>query len=136
MKYLNLNSGLWAAQIMLALVFGAAGVMKTTSAIPELAAMMTWPGHVPAWLVRFIGAAELAGALGMILPAITRIQPNLTPLAAAGFAVIQLLAIPVHISQGDIVMVGPINVILLGLSLFVIWGRYRKLPITPRGRKT
>jgi hypothetical protein len=57
----------------------------------------------------------------------------LTPLAALGFAIIQILAVPVHISQGDIAMVGPVNAILLALALFVVWGRYRKLPIQPKG---
>jgi len=127
------NIALWVAQILLALVFGMAGFMKLTMPIPELASMMTWPGNVPTWLVRFIGFAELAGAIGVILPAATRIQPNLTPLAALGFAVIQVLAIPVHISQGDIAMVGPINIILFALAVFVVWGRYRKLPILAKG---
>lgn len=133
MNKLNLNTGLWAAQIALALVFGMAGVMKTTMPIAELAEMMTWPGNVPAWLVRFIGAVELAGAIGVILPALTRILPILTPLAAAGFATIQILALPVHISQGDIAMVGPINIVLLSLAVFVVWGRFRKLPILAKG---
>ena len=129
----TMNIALWVAQILLALVFGLAGFMKLTMPIAELAEMMTWPGNVPTWLVRFIGFVELAGAIGMILPAATRILPNLTPLAALGFAVIQVLAIPVHISQGDIAMVGPINIILFALAVFVVWGRYRKFPILAKG---
>ena len=129
----KLNVSLWTAQILLALVFGAAGFMKVTMPLPDLAAMLTWPGNVPSWLVRFIGTAELAGAIGILVPALTRIQPLLTPLAALGFAIIQILAVPVHISQGDIAMVGPVNAILLALALFVVWGRYRKLPIQPKG---
>ena len=129
----NLNIALWTAQVLLALVFGAAGVMKVTMPLSDLAGMLTWPGNVPSWLVRFIGTAELAGAIGILVPALTRIQPLLTPLAALGFAIIQILAVPVHISQGDIAMVGPVNVILLALALFVVWGRYRKLPIPPKG---
>ena len=129
----SMNIALWVSQILLALVFGLAGFMKLTMPIPELAGMMTWPGNVPIWLVRFIGFAELAGSIGVILPAATRILPNFTPLAALGFAVIQVLAIPVHISQGDIAMVGPINIILFALAVFVVWGRYRKLPILAKG---
>ena len=129
----NLNIALWTAQILLALVFGAAGFMKVTMPLPDLAGMLTWPGNFPSWLVRFIGTAELAGAIGILVPALTRIQPLLTPLAALGFAIIQILAVPVHISQGDIAMVGPVNAILLALALFVVWGRYRRLPIQPKG---
>ena len=129
----NMNISLWVVQILLVVVFGAAGFMKLTMPVPELAAMMTWPGNVPTWLVRFIGFAELAGAIGMILPSVTRIMPHLPPLAAMGFAAIQVLAIPVHIYQGDIAMVGPINIILLSMAIFVIWGRYKKLPIVAKG---
>ncbi|OQM74590.1 DoxX family protein [Manganibacter manganicus] len=129
----NLNIALWTAQVLLALVFGAAGFMKVTMPLSDLAGMLTWPGNVPSWLVRFIGTAELAGAIGVLLPAFTRIRPMLTPLAALGFAIIQILAVPVHISQGDIATVGPINAILLALALFVVWGRYAKLPIQPKG---
>ena len=129
----NLNIALWTAQVLLALVFGAAGFMKVTMPLPDLAGMLTWPGNFPSWLVRFIGTAELAGAIGILVPALTRIQPLLTPLAALGFAIIQILAVPVHISQGDIAMVGPVNAILLALALFVVWGRYRKLPFPPKG---
>jgi hypothetical protein len=53
---------------------------------------------VARWL---IGAAELLGAIGVILPAATRIASFLRPLAAAGFAVIQVLAIGVHASLGE-----------------------------------
>jgi len=132
----NLNISLWVAQILLALVFGMAGFMKSTMPIPELAGMMVWPGNVPVFLVRFIGIVELLGALGMILPALTRIRPQLIPLAAIGFAIIQVLAIPVHMSQGDIAMVGPVNIILLALALFVVWGRGKRLPIAPKGGAT
>jgi membrane protein DedA with SNARE-associated domain len=68
----------------------------------------------------------------MILPAATRILPWLTPLAALGFALIQVLAIVVHANLGETAMTLPINLVLLALSLFVLWGRWRKAPISPR----
>lgn len=124
--------GLWVAQLLLALAFGAAGVMKLFQPIEALGAMMTWVTVTPDLLVRFIGFVELAGALGMILPALTRILPFLTPLAALGFAIIQVLAIGVHASLGETAMSLPMNLVLLALSLFVAWGRFRKAPISPR----
>lgn len=123
---------LWVVQALLALAFGLAGVMKLFLPIPDLAAMLKWPGDVPVGLVRFIGTAELAGGLGMLLPALTRIRPGLTPLAALGFIIIQLLAIPFHASRGELAMALPLNLILLALSCFVLWGRWKKAPITPR----
>ena len=124
--------GLWVAQVLLALMFGAAGVMKLLQPIEALGAMMTWVTVTPELLVRFIGFVELAGALGMILPAIARILPLLTPLAALGFAIIQVLAIGVHASLGETAASLPANLILLALSIFVAWGRTRKAPISPR----
>ena len=123
---------LWMAQILLALVFGYAGLIKTFLPIPELAAMLLWPGDTPFWLVRFIGVAEFAGALGVVLPSLTRILPGLTPLAALGFVLVQLLAIPFHAVRGELAMALPINLVLLGVSLFVLWGRWKKAPIAPR----
>ncbi len=93
---------------------------------------MSWATAVPPWLVPLIGAVELLGAVGVILPAATRIAPFLTPLAAAGFAVIQVLAIGVHASLGETATTLPVNLVLLALSLFVAWGRFRKVPVAPR----
>lgn len=126
------NIGLWVAQILLALVFGASGIMKLFQPIEALAGSMAWVSHSPPGLVRFIGAAELAGALGVILPALTRILPFLTPLAALGFVVIQVLAIGVHASLGETAVTLPINLVLLALSLFVVLGRTRKSVIAAR----
>lgn len=128
----GLRIGLWIAQILLAAVFGLAGIMKLTQPIGTLAQMLRWPGDVPWELVRFIGTMELLGTIGIILPAATRILPRLTPLAALGFAAIQLLAIPFHISRGEAAMALPLNIPLLALAVFVAWGRYTKAPIPPR----
>lgn len=124
--------GLWVAQLLLALLFGFAGVTKLFTPIADLAPMMAWAPEFPEWLVRAIGLVEIAGALGMILPAATRILPFLTPLAALGFAVIQVLAIGLHAMRGETAMTLPLNLVILALSLFVLWGRGRKAPIAPR----
>jgi uncharacterized membrane protein YphA (DoxX/SURF4 family) len=127
------NISLWVAQILLVVGFGSAGLMKLTQPVSALAAMgMGFVTVTPEWLVRFIGIAEVAGALGMVLPALTRILPVLTPLSALGFVVIQVLAIGLHASRGETAMTLPANLILLALALFVLWGRWTKAPISPR----
>lgn len=123
--------GLWVAQVALALLFGMAGFIKLMTPIDALAVQMAWVEGAPAALVRFIAIAEIAGALGMILPAATRIMPFLTPLAALGFVVIQVLAIGVHIVRGEPAIL-PMNFVLLAVAAFVVWGRWRKAPIAPR----
>jgi uncharacterized membrane protein YphA (DoxX/SURF4 family) len=122
---------LWLAQILLAVAFAMAGAMKAAAPIATLAPQMVWPGDVPAWLVRFIGVSELAGALGLILPAVTRIKPGLTPLAALGLVAVMLLAAVFHIARGEWQAL-PMNVVLGGLAVFIAWGRTRKAPIQAR----
>ena len=126
------NIGLWVAQAVLAAVYIMAGFMKLTQPIDALVASdMTYAGDYPELLTRFIGTMEVAGAIGIILPAATRIAPFLTPLAALGFSAIQVLAIGLHSMRGEF-QVLPVNFVLLALSLFVLWGRLRKAPIAPR----
>ncbi len=127
----KLNLALWAAQILLAVAYGMAAYTKAALPIAEMATTMTWVSDVPAWLVRFIGIAEGLGALGLILPSLTRVLPWLTPLAAMGLSVVQLLAMPFHLSRGEAFAL-PVNLVLLALSLFILWGRWKKSPISPR----
>lgn len=88
---------------------------------------------VPHVLGRFIGYAELAGGLGVIIPAATRIAPSLTPLAALGLGTIMTLAIPFHVVRGEASVVW-IHACLAALALFVAWGRWRQAPIARRAR--
>ena len=118
-----MNIALWAVQVLLALAFAAAGFMKVSTPIPELLAQgMTFVEHVPAWLVRFIGAAELAGAAGLVLPWALRIRPWLTPLVAAALVVVMVLAAGAHVLEGDFGGIAA-PVVLGGLSGVVAWGR-------------
>jgi len=105
--------------------------MKSSAPIDQLAARMVWPGALPEPLVRFIGVSELAGALGLLLPSLTRIKPKLTPLAAAGLTVVMVLAVFFHISRGELNAL-PITLGLGALCAFVAWGRYKAAPIAPR----
>ncbi|GAB3764812.1 DoxX family protein [Spirosoma pomorum] len=119
---------LWVLQVLLALAFGMAGFMKLTVPIAELAKQMLWTAQVPIGLVRFIGVAELAGALGLILPALTRIRPSLTGLAAGGLALVMVLAAGFHLTRGEMGMAVP-SVVLGVLAGIVVWGRAEKAPI-------
>jgi hypothetical protein len=78
------NVTLWVIQGLLAALFLFAGSMKLILPIEAMAGPVALPG----WFLRFIGVAEVAGAVGLILPWLTRIQPRLTPVAAGGLVVI------------------------------------------------
>jgi putative oxidoreductase len=129
----GLNIALWIVQGLLALAFGMAGVFKLVTPLPQLMEKMTWVAAVGPAVVRFIGASELLGALGMVLPAVTRIRPSLTALAGAGLVLVMLLAMAFHVSRGEYFAL-PTNLALGSLAAFVAWGRFRKAPITPRGQ--
>ncbi|HMY60213.1 MAG TPA: DoxX family protein [Pseudomonadota bacterium] len=125
----GLRIGLWTAQVLLAVGFGMAGLMKLTTPYQQLVSSQAWAQSMPEALIRFIGVSEVAGALGMILPAATRIRPILTPMAAVGLLIIMILAAAVHIMHGE----PPIpNLVLGALAAFVGWGRFKRAPISPR----
>jgi len=127
----GLHITLWVVQALLAFAFIGAGLMKLTTPIDQLAQKMAWVTATPAPLVRFIGFAEFMGALGLILPAVTRIKPFLTGLAGVGLATVMVLAMGMHVTRGEFPMlVGP--VVLGSLAAFVAWGRLKKAPIAPR----
>lgn len=121
----------WTVQVLLAFLFGMAGFMKTTLPYVKLAKQVPWSAVVGETLTRFIGICELAGSVGLILPALTRIRPILTAAVGAGLALIMLLASGYHIIHGEFQVV-PLNFVLGGLAAFVAWGRFRKAPISPR----
>jgi putative oxidoreductase len=126
------NIALWVAQVLLGLLFLIAGTSKLTQPLANLAAQMSWVNYYSESAVRLIGAAETAGALGLILPAATRILPILTPVAASGLALVMVLAAQFHATHGELGNIGA-NAVLGGLALFIAWGRVKKAPIAKRG---
>lgn len=127
-----LHIGLWVAQALLAAAFLAAGGMKVSAPIEQLQAQMPWVSGAMGGAVRFIGVVELLGALGLILPAATRVMPKLTPLAASGLLAVMVLASVTHVSRGEYPMILA-NIVLGALAAFVAWGRLQKAPIGARG---
>lgn len=128
----TLNVSLWAVQLLVGLAHLLPGFVKLTTPIQELAQIMPWAGEFSPEFVRFIGLVDIAGGLGVLLPALIRVKPGLTVLAAAGCSVLQILALIFHLSRGE-AQVAPLNLTVLALALLIVWGRGRKLPIAPRG---
>lgn len=118
-----MNVALWVAQILLALTFGMAGVMKTTQPKDTLQEKLPWVQDFSPGTVRFIGAVELLAAIGLILPAVTGLATILTPLAATGLVIVQALAAVTHVRRRELAAV-VFNVVLMALALFVAWGRF------------
>lgn len=127
----GLNIALWIVQFLLAAMFIMAGANKLFQPISELSKMLPWVTSVPEGLIRFIGASELAGGIGILVPSVARIQPKLTVLAAIGLALIMLLAGIFHMSRGEFPAIA-MNLIFISMAAFVAWGRSKKWIILPR----
>jgi uncharacterized membrane protein len=117
-----MNTVLWIIQILLAVAFGVAGVLKSTQG-RKLEDKMPWVGDFSDRTVRFIGVMELLGAIGLVLPAATGIATWLTPLAATGLAVVQVLAALTHLRRQEPQVV-PVNLVLGLLAAFIAWQRF------------
>ena len=118
-----MNIAIWIIQGILAAMFGMAGVMKSTQPIPKLAEKMPWVNDFSPAVVRFIGISELLGAVGLIVPWATGIQPILTPIAAAALALVMVLAAIYHLRKGEYKGIG-INFVLFALCATVAYFRY------------
>ncbi|MEV5965280.1 DoxX family protein [Kribbella sp. NPDC051952] len=119
-----MNIFLWIVAGVLAAFFLAAGITKLSQSKEKLqAGQMKWVEDFSAGTVKFIGAVELLGAIGLILPAALDIAPILVPLAATGLAVIMIGAIVTHGRRKEFPPVA-INVVILILALLVAIFRF------------
>ena len=124
-----LHRGLWIVQSLLAVIFIGTAFWKLLTPIPKLAAMIPWAGQVSPAFLYMTAFFDLCGGIGLVLPAATRIKPQLTVLAALGCAALQASAIVFHLSRGEGSHT-PFNFLLVALALFVAWGRRVRAPIT------
>ena len=118
-----MNVFLWILQILLAVAFMAAGLMKVTQPRAKLQTTMGWVEDFSDTNVKLIGAAEVLGAIGLVLPWWTGIAKVLTPIAALGLAVAMAGAIIVHIRRNELPRVAPAAALLV-LSAVVAIGRF------------
>lgn len=116
-----MNIVLWILQILLGLAFAGAGVMKLTVAKERVRDRMPYVDDYTQGQIRGIGAVELLGGIGLILPWATGIAPILTPLAAVGLAITMVLAAQVHRRRKEPIAV---NLVLLAMAVIVAVGRF------------
>lgn len=111
---------LWVVQALLAVAFLASGLMKVLQPKEKLAPRMKYVEDYSQNAIRAIGIAEILGAIGLVLPRLTGILPWLTPLAAAGLALIMIGAALTHLRRGEKQSI-VINIVLLLLAAFVFF---------------
>jgi hypothetical protein len=124
-----MNVALWIVQGLLAALFLFAGGAKLVMSADQMAG----PVALPLWFLRFIGVAEVLGALGLVFPGLLRIRPGLTPLAAAGLVIIMIGATVITL-VGGMVAVALMNVVVALLAAFVAYGRWRLAPYRDSSR--
>ena len=109
---------LWVLQILLAVVFLLAGVMKLITP----AATLAQQAHMSGAFLKFIGVLEVLGGLGLLLPNLLHIQEGLAPLAAAGLTILMIGATVVTLKQGAMALIPAITGLLCA---FVAYSRFR-----------
>src|SRR2546422_3248195 len=123
------NVALGMVQGLLAALFLFAGGAKLVLPLDQMAGPVALPG----WFLRFLGVAEVLGALGLVLPGLLRIRSGLTSLAAAGLVIIMIGA-TVVMWAGGMVAVALMNVVVALLVAFVAYGRWRLAPYRDSAR--
>ena len=110
----------WIVAGMLAAFYLYSGGLKVTRSKDQLRPMMQWVDGMPLPMIRTIGALELLGAIGLILPPLFGIAPMLATLAAMGLALIQFGAITLHLLRQEADQIW-LNIVLLTLAIVTIW---------------
>jgi hypothetical protein len=110
----------WILAGLLGLFYLYAGGKKVAQSQEQLAPMMAWVDTVPMPVVRLIGIVEILGVTGLVLPPATGIAPVLAIAAAAGFALLQVLATGLHIRRGEAKVIG-LNAALIVLAALAAW---------------
>lgn len=121
-----MNTVLWVLQVLLGAMFIFHGGMMLNPPA-QLPAPMAYVRDLPAGLRRFIGVVEILGGIGVILPPLVNVLPILSPVAAAGLAIVMGLAAIYHIPRREYPNIG-FNLVLLALAAFVAYGRFVLVP--------
>jgi len=123
-----MNILVWVLQLLLALVFAAHGCLFL---FPPAAIVDQMNASLPRWFQLFLGVAEVAAALGVTLPGVTRVQPWLVPTAAAGVMIVTASATIFHATRGE-TSSAITTAVLLAIATAVAYMRWRVVPIRQR----
>jgi len=123
-----MNIVLWTVQLLLSAAFLAHGWLFLTPP-PEIAVLMN--ASLPRWFQVFLGIAEVMAAVGLTLPGVTRIMPQLVTWAAGGVMVVTASATAFHLFRGEVNSAAT-TVVLLAMAGFVVYMRHAVMPIASR----
>jgi hypothetical protein len=124
-----MNVVLWVLQVLLAAAFCAHGLLFLIPP-PDIAAQMNQ--SMPRWFQLFLGVAEIAAAIGLILPGLTRVLPWLVTWAAGGIMIVMVSATIFHLARSEWSS-AVVTLVLLAMATYVAYARVRIAPIRARG---
>jgi len=122
------NILLWVLQVLLAAAFLAHGLLLLMPP-PDIAAQMLM--SLPRWFWVFLGVAEVAAAIGLTLPGLSRVKPWLVAWAAGGIMIVMISATIYHVMRNEISS-AVVTFVLLLMATFVAYMRLRVMPIAAR----
>ncbi len=120
-----MNIVLWILQVLLAAQFLWHGWIMV---FPPAEYIDIMNANIGTWQRIFIGVTESLGALGLLLPGITRIAPRLTVWAAAGLLIVAGSAAVFHFIRGENSS-AVYTVVLFVIILFVAYMRWKIKPM-------
>ena len=127
----KLNIIVWVLQVLLAAFFIYSGLLKLTShelIFGDLRPL--WFEHAPSWMPVLAGSLEILGGIGIVLPAITRINPILVPISLFSLALLMAAAYALQVWTGD--NTSELALILMFVTAELGWLRLKVIPIAAK----
>ena len=117
----------WIVQILLAVaMLGAGGTKLARNRKDLISGNMAWAEDFSDNAVKLIGAVEVLGAIGLVLPWLLGVLPVLTPIAGAALAAVLLGAVVVHARRKEWSGITP-PLVLAAMGVFVAVVRFADL---------
>ena len=123
------NAILWITQAVCAVLFLKYGIRKLWTPKEILKHRIAWVAEAPSAFVVFIGCVEIAGAVGLIIPGATGILPELTPIAAAGLAVLMVFGAAHHARRQEYRELLTHETWFFASFVFIAWARFGPYPL-------
>ncbi len=123
-----LNITLWILQWALGISLIGAGVFKLALPPEQAFEIFPWGADIGI-LFTVTSIFDVLGGVGVILPALLKIAPRLTPIAAAGVVALMLSSVVFYLTRGEVAEIVP-NLVMAVIAAFIAWGRWSAAPIT------
>lgn len=120
-----ISSALWTAQVVLASIFAVDGIINLTTPIDRLIEITTWAASIPTTLVRVFGAAEIIGAVTLMLPTSSRVLTRIAGASAATFAILVLADTATRMAHNTTARALVLELMLFVVTGLVAWERLR-----------